>query len=269
MREAQPVDTRAGCILRRLGRGEVEVGREVVVAAEERRLVEREVRAPRQLDQLVGATRVTAEDQRATAGLDADRIGLDRVVGGCGDDAERPDLGDVDVVSEVELAVHALLGRKVVGPGKTVCGPGRTEHRDRGLGAVGVVLARDVVGREVDAVVGVQVREHHAIDPVDVGVALQRTERAVAEVEHDAMAVVLHEVARGGRVGCRKTAGHTDDRESHQAMTSEACSTLTTSGPRKRRASVVNGSGSPVARNRCCGGGSDRSRSRPSATRVR
>jgi hypothetical protein len=56
---------------------------------------------------------------------------------------------------------------------------------------------------EVGAVVGVQVADVDGVDVEQPDRPLQRAERAGPEVEHEAEAVVLDEVARAGRLGTR------------------------------------------------------------------
>ena len=72
VREHEATDAGAVGVLGGLGRGHVQVGRQVGVPAEERRLVQREVGAPGQLDEGIALARVAAEDQRPAAGLDAE-----------------------------------------------------------------------------------------------------------------------------------------------------------------------------------------------------
>ena len=88
-------------------------------------------------------------------------------------------------VRKSNSSVHAGVERQVVGPRHPVGGAGRPPHGDPRLRPGGVVLAQHVVAGEVEAVVGVQVAEEDRVDRERVGVAVQRAERAAAEVEQD------------------------------------------------------------------------------------
>ena len=86
--------------------------------------------------------------------------------------------------------------------------PGRPDQRDARLRAgravsLAAVAQRDDVRGEVDAVVGVQVRDDDRVDVGGFDVALQRAERTVTQVEDEPVAVLLDQVARRRRVRAR------------------------------------------------------------------
>ena len=144
-------------------------------------------------------------------------------------------------------------GCEVVRPRHPVGGPLGAPHRDPGLGAVGVVLAHDVVAAQVEAVVGVQVAEEDGVDGQRVDYALQRPEGTRAEVEqHPPGAPVglgLEQVAARRRVGPGVGAGAADHREPHRSPSPPAnCDATAISGPRKRRPIEAKSSGVPVVR---------------------
>src|SRR5205823_11211408 len=101
--------------------------------------------------------------------------------------------------------------------------------------------------------------------------------RAVTGVDQQPVAVVLDEVGGAGRLRAGEGAGATDDGQLQEAALLEPSScgdrsaraTSPTSGPRNRRPSRPNGSGSPVARNRWRGAGSDSSRNNPALASSR
>src|SRR5690606_21986091 len=142
-----------------------------------------------------------------------------------------------------------------------------------------VVAPVDLEAGHVDDVVGVEVAEDDGVELRRVEVPQQRAEGPRAEVEDDAPrpgpalavgAVGLDEVAGGGGLGAGHRPGAAHDRQPHAVTSSSASlSTRSTSGPRNRRASREKLSASPVARNRCAGGGAARSRSRSWATSIR
>ena len=97
-----------------------------------------------------------------------------------------------------------------------------------------------------------------------------RTHRAQSEwVERHGEPVVLDQVAGGRRGRPGGAAGAADHGQPHAAPAVPTCATEPTSGPRNRRPSRPNGSGSPVARNWCTGGGASSSRSRSARVSTR
>jgi hypothetical protein len=198
--EQQALRSGPGGVLAGLPAGQVDV-RGVLRPVGPAGLAQQHVAAARQLDQRVALAGVTGVDQRAAAGLEAQRVALDRVVGAHRRHRERPDGelagGDLAEVVHVEQPVG---GRRLEGVADALgraCGAVDRQPRRH---AVGVVAAGVGVGDEVDAVVGVQVADVDRVDVQQVDRALQRAERSRAQVDDQAEPVVLDEVARAGRV---------------------------------------------------------------------
>ena len=109
-------------------------------------------------------------------------------------------------------------------------GAGRGIQRQLRHGTVRVIPADDVVDRQIEAVIGVQVGDGRRVDVPDVHVALERAERTVAHVEDetkDATLVrLLDQIATRGRVWPRVRTRAADDRQFHVGdTTQENCST--------------------------------------------
>ena len=260
MRQHHARGARTGRGLPHLRTGQVQ-RRRVVGRADERRLGQQQVGLLR--DRVEPRTRagVAAVGQHPVTDLHAEGVGLDRVVDGVRRHRERPDLDRVLLRTqpvEHELLAHARLLGQVVGPRQTPrCAP-RPPHRQRLLLAGGVVLAQHVVAGHVDAVVGVQVREEHRVDVEGVDVAVQRSQRAVAEVHQDvpgaALVLGLHQVARRRRVRARVGPAAPHDRQLHAHPSPPATRppanwlAAIISGPRNRRPIASNSCGAPVVR---------------------
>src|SRR5690606_37864426 len=115
------------------------------------------------------------------------------------------------------------------------------------------------VGAGVVDVVPVQVGEEDRVDRHQADVALQRGERAGAEVQQQPETVGLHQVGRTGGLRAGKATGTTEHGEPHGAAPTELRSR---SAPRNRWASRSNWVLSPVVSNRCTGGGASAGRAR-------
>ena len=88
--------------------------------------------------------------------------------------------------AEVEQLVQSELAReRIVGGLDPIFGSGRAEQRDPRATSMRSVAEGHDVGRQVDAVIGVQVRHDDRVDLVRLHVLLQRAQRTVAKVEDD------------------------------------------------------------------------------------
>ena len=244
-----------------------------ITAVDEGSVGKHEVGAREQRRQGRAGVGVAAVGQHAAGSLDAEAVRLDRVVDPERRHGERAE-GErllLDERGEDELARHAAVVETVVRERQPLLRPGRrVDRQGAGQGALRAVLPRHVEPEEVDAVVRVQMGDEHGIEVRGVEVALQGPQRAAAEVEQQVVvaAVVLgpHQVGRGGRVRAGEGPGAPDDGEPHRAPTSPVTASgapastaagraATASGPRKRRASRANSSGSPVVSHSCSGSG--------------
>lgn len=77
-------------------------------------------------------------------------------------------------------------------------------HRHWSGGDLGVVLASHVVGAEIDEMVHVKMADQNGINSMDVRVLLQRPEGPVAEIQQNAVTVMLQQVARRRGIGPRE-----------------------------------------------------------------
>ncbi|BDZ57351.1 hypothetical protein GCM10025872_10080 [Barrientosiimonas endolithica] len=176
----------------------------VVATVDERRVGEHQRRAVHQRAQVGRLVGVTGVGDDRPVGLDAQPVRLDRVLDEERLDRERAygESGSVAQVAEVEAVAEVLGPVDGVHPGEALGRARGGVHRDRRHRALGVIGAHDVEAGEVGAVVGVQVAEHDRVELVERDVALQRPERAVAQVERDApgapLVLGLHEVAGRG-----------------------------------------------------------------------
>ena len=120
-----------------------------------------------------------------------------------------------DEIVEVEFPGHARLIRQVVGAGKPAGGAARPPHRNPRPRTIRVIALGHIETAEVEAVIGVQVREHDSVNVFEGDVLLQRAERSVSQVEDEPESLVLDEVARCRRVRSGKRTGAADHREAH------------------------------------------------------
>ncbi len=244
---------------------------------QERRLEQRDIGVAREVHEAVGGPGVPGIGQNAATSLDADAVCLHRMDHPGGADREGTDRELRFHVPDLELPGHGLIPAQPVGSNQSTPGIGRAPHGDGPHAAGGPIAQGDVVGAQVDEVIDVQVADEHRVDVVDVDEAGQRAERAIAHVQQDPGALMLQQVARGGRIRARETirnsqrrrVPHSERRPANaratttaarrvttataagaddQLATPRAGSTVTISGPRKRRPSAANESGSPVAR---------------------
>ncbi len=247
----------------------MQVGR-VVLAVAEGRLAQEQV-GPRgeALERLAGPG-VPAVGDRPSVGGHPERERVDGVDHRRGLDAERADLDDGLVGAEVELLGHPRVEGQVVGARHPPGGVRRPPHRDPRLRPGRVVLAHHVVAAQVEAVVRVQVTEEDGVDGERVGVPVELSERAVAEVDEDAPgpgparavgSLGLEEVAAGAGVGSGVGARAADDGEPPHLRPPANWEAPSSSAPRKRRPIVSNSSGRPVVAKEYVGSPDSRIRS--------
>jgi hypothetical protein len=195
-------------VLAGLGRRQVPA-RPVRLRLRQRGLDQEQVGVARERAQRVGGGRVGAVGEaRAAAGRggDLDRVRRDEVRDGLEAERER---ADVQHLGRVVLAqVEGPLDQVLVAPrahhaAEAVTRAGRRVERRAGrLGpAVRPVGQRVGERHEVEEVVGVQVRDDHRVHRGVVGEPAQLAEHAVAAVDEQAAAFVLHQVTGAGAVG--------------------------------------------------------------------
>ncbi len=184
-------------------------GRQVQVRGQsgplgERRLAEQHVSARGQADQPVGRSRVGRVGDHPTGVLEPEPERLHRMVHVAGGHGERTDLERARCErNEVEGfgdGVPVVDGDRAIEPVRRAR---RTVDGDRRQRASREVLAEHLVGAHVHAVIGVQVTDQHGVDLRGIGASLQRAERAVAEVDQQAEAIGVYQVARCRAVRCQ------------------------------------------------------------------